>query len=171
MKYLKRTVTLCMALLIVVLFMAPAASAVSSAAWRQLFSGFLKLDLTYENTHSYYTVVLQECLWFFDKRYENEIDKAGGIDGKYGPGTKKAVELFQADKSLTADGICGRDTWSNVAAGLNCTENGTGYAFFDVDGIYVIRATNTSPYQFEYYGTRFDGEPLLILFHSATSIY
>jgi Putative peptidoglycan binding domain len=32
-------------------------------------------------------------------------------DGKFGKGTKGVVAQFQADNGLTADGICGHDTW------------------------------------------------------------
>lgn len=42
---------------------------------------------------------------------------SGSVDGIYGSGTKKAVELFQKKNSLTVDGICGSATLA--ALGIN----------------------------------------------------
>lgn len=36
----------------------------------------------------------------------------GAIDGKVGSGTKQAIRNFQRDNGLSADGVCGRQTWS-----------------------------------------------------------
>lgn len=38
----------------------------------------------------------------------------GAIDGKIGSGTKKALKDFQRDQGLTADGVCGRQTWTRL---------------------------------------------------------
>ncbi len=38
----------------------------------------------------------------------------GAIDGKVGPGTRDAIRAFQKDNGMTADGICGRQTWSKL---------------------------------------------------------
>ena len=35
-----------------------------------------------------------------------------GADGKFGAKTEAAVKSFQRDNGLTADGICGRNTWA-----------------------------------------------------------
>ena len=40
-----------------------------------------------------------------------------GADGDFGTGTQTALKTFQKSKGLTADGICGRDTWSALLAG------------------------------------------------------
>ncbi|CAL6084241.1 CHAP_domain-containing protein [Hexamita inflata] len=37
-----------------------------------------------------------------------------GIDGYFGPGTTKAVKLYQTSRSFTVDGIVGPQTWSNI---------------------------------------------------------
>lgn len=37
-----------------------------------------------------------------------------GIDGIFGSGTKNAVIQFQKDYGLSADGICGRNTWNKL---------------------------------------------------------
>lgn len=38
----------------------------------------------------------------------------GAVDGKLGPQTKKALEAFQRENSLTADGVVGRKTWQDL---------------------------------------------------------
>jgi peptidoglycan hydrolase-like protein with peptidoglycan-binding domain len=35
-------------------------------------------------------------------------------DGKFGPGTQKAVRQFQTDKGLGVDGVVGRQTWAKL---------------------------------------------------------
>lgn len=40
-----------------------------------------------------------------------------GADGKYGTKTENAVKAFQKDNGLTADGICGKNTWSALDSG------------------------------------------------------
>lgn len=40
-----------------------------------------------------------------------------GADGKYGTKTENAVKAFQKDNGLTADGICGKNTWSAIDSG------------------------------------------------------
>lgn len=40
----------------------------------------------------------------------------GEIDGKIGPKTKKAIEDFQANNGLTADGKVGAKTWEKLKA-------------------------------------------------------
>ena len=38
----------------------------------------------------------------------------GTIDGKVGSGTKQAIKNFQKDRGLTTDGVCGRQTWTQL---------------------------------------------------------
>lgn len=40
-----------------------------------------------------------------------------GSDGKYGTKTENAVKAFQKKNGLTADGICGKNTWSALDSG------------------------------------------------------
>ncbi len=44
---------------------------------------------------------------------------AGKIDGNIGPKTKKAIEAFQAQNGLKADGKVGVKTWKVLSAHLN----------------------------------------------------
>jgi len=39
---------------------------------------------------------------------------SGALDGKVGPATRDAIKAFQQDNGLTADGVCGRQTWSKL---------------------------------------------------------
>ncbi len=43
---------------------------------------------------------------------------SGELDGKIGPRTKEAVKKFQVSKNLTADGIVGARTWTELKAYL-----------------------------------------------------
>jgi len=45
----------------------------------------------------------------------------GSIDGKLGPRSKKAIEAFQKDNGLKADGKVGRKTWAKLQTHLNQT--------------------------------------------------
>lgn len=47
---------------------------------------------------------------------------AGQIDGKLGPMSKKAIEDFQRDNGLTADGKVGPKTWSVLGPFLNAAQ-------------------------------------------------
>ena len=44
---------------------------------------------------------------------ENGFD-AGKVDGIFGSNTEKAVKAYQKQKRLSADGICGRNTWAKL---------------------------------------------------------
>lgn len=46
----------------------------------------------------------------------------GSIDGKIGPKTKKAIEEFQSQNSLTADGKVGAKTWEKLGGYLTKVE-------------------------------------------------
>ncbi|HPW77262.1 MAG TPA: peptidoglycan-binding domain-containing protein [Candidatus Omnitrophota bacterium] len=43
----------------------------------------------------------------------------GALDGKIGPATRDALKAFQRDNGLTADGVCGRQTWSKLKVYLD----------------------------------------------------
>lgn len=44
---------------------------------------------------------------------------SGGTDGKIGPDSREALRNFQRDNGLTADGVCGRQTWAKLKTHLD----------------------------------------------------
>ncbi|NCB94532.1 MAG: hypothetical protein EOM40_18555 [Clostridia bacterium] len=52
--------------------------------------------------------LLQERLYYYFGKSTN------GIDGSFGNGTNSAVISFQRDRGITADGVVGQNTWSEL---------------------------------------------------------
>ena len=44
---------------------------------------------------------------------------AGDVNGKIGPDSREAIRNFQRDNGLSADGVCGRQTWSKLKTYLD----------------------------------------------------
>lgn len=66
--------------------------------------GYPRVHLGQRNT---YVFVLQDAL--------NALGyDAGGLDGVFGPHTRRAVIAFQRDNGLDADGIVGCQTWTTL---------------------------------------------------------
>jgi peptidoglycan hydrolase-like protein with peptidoglycan-binding domain len=53
------------------------------------------------------------------KALKNAGYYAGSVDGKIGPGSREAIRSFQRDNGLTADGVCGKQTWAKLKTHLN----------------------------------------------------
>ena len=51
-----------------------------------------------------------EAVWQLQERLQALGYLTGSVDGQFGPATKEAVQLFQRQHGLTADGIVGEDT-------------------------------------------------------------
>jgi peptidoglycan hydrolase-like protein with peptidoglycan-binding domain len=60
---------------------------------------------------------LQQCLKGLASYYSLPTLDPGAVDGNFGPATKNAVVNYQNLISLTADGIVGPVTWSNLDDG------------------------------------------------------
>lgn len=43
-----------------------------------------------------------------------DVNNQGNFDGQFGSGTEGALKKFQSAKGLTADGICGQQTWTRL---------------------------------------------------------
>ena len=53
------------------------------------------------------------------KALKNAGYYAGSVDGKIGPDSREAIRSFQRDNSLTADGVCGKQTWTKLKTYLD----------------------------------------------------
>ena len=52
------------------------------------------------------------------KALKNAGYYSGTADGKIGPDSREAIRNFQKDNGLTADGVCGRQTWNKLKTHL-----------------------------------------------------
>lgn len=59
-----------------------------------------------------YTRGLQVML--YDHKSSYDYIKYGGVDGSYGEMTESAVIAFQKNRNITADGKCGKQTWTKL---------------------------------------------------------
>lgn len=55
---------------------------------------------------------VKEIQHFMNKNMGNSLS----CDGKFGSATGNAVKNFQRNVGLSADGVCGRNTWSKISA-------------------------------------------------------
>ena len=53
------------------------------------------------------------------KALKNAGYYSGDVDGKIGPDSREAIRSFQRDNGLTADGVCGKQTWNKLKIHLN----------------------------------------------------
>ena len=53
------------------------------------------------------------------KALKNAGYYSGDVDGKIGPDSREAIRSFQRDNGLTADGVCGKQTWTKLKTHLN----------------------------------------------------
>jgi len=59
---------------------------------------------------------------------------SGPIDGDFGPGTDKAVRLYQKNKGLTVDGLVGKRTYRHLLDGVDTDRMGIDENSEDTDG-------------------------------------
>ena len=142
----KKVISILLAALII---LSTATTAFASQDWPSHFAFFQTLRTSYGNQYAGYTKPLQMFLICYNDGYASKIYNAGGVDGYYGTATKDCVVLFQQARGLSDDGICGPSTWRHVAYCLN-TSSRNGYTYFSIGSDEIIRARNTSPYEFCY---------------------
>lgn len=56
----------------------------------------------------------QVLLVLFCDKAGDQIAKSGGCDGIFGSGTKKALEVYQAENGLAVNGTCDGETWAKL---------------------------------------------------------
>ena len=44
---------------------------------------------------------------------------SGTVDGKIGPDSREAIRNFQRDNAFSADGVCGKQTWTKLKTYIN----------------------------------------------------
>ncbi len=79
---------------------------------RELFAVVVQLPELLQGDTGYYVQTLQSQLALHGFPPGNSLKKSGVWDGEFGPGTKAALERFQAAHSLPADGVCTPQCWS-----------------------------------------------------------
>lgn len=74
----------------------------------------LRMPLLKEGSLGAPVAALQTLLIGCGGEIAKAVKNAGGIDGEFGPGTDKAVRLYQDTKGLEKDGKVGPATWANL---------------------------------------------------------
>lgn len=153
MKYLKKTLCLMMAVVMMMSIVAFPASASTTLDSRLLddFPTFPELKV---NSSGGYVRLLQRFLYVCPATHEaiyNTSSTTHGIDGGFGTVTDGAVRTFQLSQ-FGASGVTGTvddDTWEAIYRLLNPDHSNCRY-FYDDDSVgynrWVMRYTNTNSY-------------------------
>mgnify|MGYP002763847008 CR=1 FL=1 len=144
------------------IFTVPAFAA--PVVWRQRISTFTEINQSTGGSQPGYTIPLQHFLCCYNTNFETTIMNAGGIDGKFGPATGSCVRTYQSTHGLSVDGSVGPKTWSSIASHLEDVYLNSTTTGFKCGDDFIIRATNSSPYQFYY--TTVGGNTTTIWFHT-----
>lgn len=100
-------------------------------------------------------LAIQNAFWVYglntpDSEPMRLINESGGIDGKFGPGTERAVKAFQKNNPpLQVDGIVGAQTWPRMRSRgvLYISTHSNGYRYYgypNVDGVANFRQYGTT---------------------------
>ena len=84
--------------------------------------------LIIEGYDTWYVMVIQAFMLFFNQSTAAYIGSLAGIDGVFGRNTYNAVITFQRDVNLTMDGVVGADTWRAMARRMRVTNAQTAIA-------------------------------------------
>lgn len=109
----KKQLLFCCAIVFVLLVSIPTvAFAECYGAFNEIPS-FPQVYLWSSNTNT--VKVVQSFLRTYNSGWADTIDSAGGVDGSFGPTTYQLICSFQTYRGLTADGIVGSNTWTEIS--------------------------------------------------------
>ncbi len=109
----KKQLLLCCAMVFVLLV------SISTAAFAECYGAYYEIPsfpqvyLWSSNTNT--VKVVQSFLRTYNSGWAATIDSAGGVDGSFGPTTYQLVCSFQTSRGLTADGVVGSNTWTEIS--------------------------------------------------------
>jgi len=138
-KSAKRFITIVMVLAVIVSVSVPA-----FAQFRQTWVAFPYQSI---NSYSGKTYLIQAIMWRYSSGTRALLTNSGGIsnpvDAVYGNCTKNAVELFQMNEGIFADGEVGSQTWGYLWDTLGTGVTGGEYLYFKVsNGIHTSYAVS-----------------------------
>lgn len=162
----KRIISVCMVLMLVVTLLTCNVSAAVAPKWVQLIRGFRTISEAKRTDYPDYTKVLQMCLVCLGNPYASTAGGSRAVDGIYGTKTGDAVELFQQNRGLSVDRVCGPNTWGALANEMDALERTNGYTYFSMDDADIMMSTNSNPYQFRYYQLTNGTTTLSNVFHT-----
>ncbi|MCM1179339.1 MAG: peptidoglycan-binding protein [Clostridium sp.] len=67
---------------------------------------------------------------YYDGDTRKLLLNAGGADGVFGSTTTKVLKMFQSSNGLSADGICGSNTWRAFSRSLVYAKEADGYIYY-----------------------------------------
>lgn len=70
------------------------------------------------------------------------IIQNGGIDGRFGPNTTKAVKIFQGGCGLSQDGSVGPNTWAAIANSM--AGEGAYFQRYSQNVIYLVNTVDNT---------------------------
>ena len=124
MQKIKRVISLCLVVVLMLSTLAIPASATSLSFWQARFSALPQLHRG--SSETLVIKALQRFLYIYPST-RSTIINAGGIDGSYGTGTYNAVKTLQGiecgGNSADVDGIVGSRTWSAIPKYLQINPN------------------------------------------------
>lgn len=118
----KRTLSLLLAIVMIVVTMAVPASAALASRWVNEFKTFPQLSKATGDSKPGYTSFLQRFLMCHNSDLASKLGN-NPVDGDYGNKTYNAVYSYQVLKDISPDGVAGINTWTKVAGDLTVTAN------------------------------------------------
>lgn len=116
---MKRTRQVLSLMLIAILLVSSAVLPVAATGSPWGFSEFMEISTDYSGTQHGYTMCLQRFLMCLSTYNRTRLIANGGIDGYFGTMTAQITKEYQSSRGLTADGICGPNTWTAIESDLS----------------------------------------------------